>query len=110
MMFNERTSTTAILWLSIIMLVMMMLIKDCDGWMAACNGSTAAECRVVVDEVQEFMMDTEDHRRILEGYNDHLVYGTALEKGKGACGNTCTGRVTGGGKRQKCTLYDRSCR
>ncbi|KAJ0457536.1 putative rapid ALkalinization Factor [Helianthus annuus] len=108
-MFNgRRTSTTTILSLSIFMLLMMIMIKDCHGWMAACNGSTAAECRVVEDEEQEFMMDTEEHRRILAGNNNkHLGYGS-LQKGSPACGNNCGGRYDPGGR--KCKLYNRSCR
>ncbi|KAJ0956736.1 hypothetical protein HanPSC8_Chr01g0019041 [Helianthus annuus] len=111
-MFNRRTSTTTILSLSIIMLVMMMMmmmIKDCDGWLAASNGSTAAECRVVEVEEQEFMMDTEEHRRILGTSRPHLVYDPVLQRpGKGVCRNDCAGRVTGGDGRT-CSTYARSC-
>ncbi|KAF5821850.1 hypothetical protein HanRHA438_Chr01g0020271 [Helianthus annuus] len=109
-MFNRRTSTTTILSLSIIMLVMMMMIKDCDGWLAACNGSTAAECLVVEVEEQEFMMDTEEHRRILGTSGPHLVYDPVLQRpGKGVCGINCAGRVTGGNGRTCSNTYARSC-
>nr|GEW34676.1 protein RALF-like 33 [Tanacetum cinerariifolium] len=49
---------------------MITRIQDCDGYPTTCNGSTAAECKVVfVEEEEEFMMDTEEHRRILAGNN-----------------------------------------
>ncbi|KAL8234086.1 hypothetical protein R6Q59_020186 [Mikania micrantha] len=108
-MFNGRTNTTTVLWLSITMLMMVMMIKHCDGWMAACNdGSTAAECQMLVEEDQEFMMDTEEHRRILAGNSGHLVYGGALQKGNPACGNNCGGRYDPAGR--KCKLYNYSCK
>ncbi|XP_076953926.1 protein RALF-like 19 [Bidens hawaiensis] len=104
-MFNGRASTTTILSLSIIML--MIIIKDCHGWTAACNGSTAAECQLLVDEDQEFMMDTEEHRRILAGNGGHITY-EALQKNNPACGKNCAGRYDPGGR--KCKFYDYSCR
>ena len=45
------------------------MIQDCDGYLVACNGSTAAECQVFVEEEEEFMMDTEEHRKILATNN-----------------------------------------
>ncbi|KAK1421979.1 hypothetical protein QVD17_24786 [Tagetes erecta] len=106
-MFNRRPRTTSILSLSIIMLmVIMMMIKECDGWTAACNGSTAAECQVMVDEEEEFMMDTEEHRRMLAGNGGrHLTY-DGLDKGNAACGNNCGGKYAPASGRT-CKTYDR---
>ncbi|GJY35617.1 RALF-like protein 33 [Tanacetum coccineum] len=88
---------------------MIAMIQDCDGYPATCNGSTAAECEVFVEEEEEFMMDTEEHRRILGRSNGgrHLGYG-GLQPGNPACGNNCAGRYDPGGR--KCKLYDYSCR
>ncbi|GKA96481.1 rapid alkalinization factor [Tanacetum coccineum] len=89
---------------------MIAMIQDCDGYLGTCNGSTAAECKVVfVEEEEEFMMDTEEHRRILARTNGgrHIGYG-ALQPGNPACGNNCAGRYDPGGR--KCKLYDYSCR
>ncbi|GJT49241.1 hypothetical protein Tco_0975398 [Tanacetum coccineum] len=91
-------------------IVVLMIIKDCDGSMTACNGSTAAECLqlVSVEQEEEFMMDTEEHRRILVGKNDHISL-NSLEKGKQGCrGTSCAGKYDPANR--KCTLFDRSCK
>ncbi|GJR71729.1 rapid alkalinization factor [Tanacetum coccineum] len=90
-------------------IVVLMMIKDSDGSMTACNGSTAAECELVhVEEEEEFMMDTEAHRRILVGKNDHISL-NSLEKGKQGCrGTSCAGKYDPANR--KCTLFDRSCK
>ncbi|GJW94240.1 receptor-like protein kinase FERONIA, partial [Tanacetum coccineum] len=53
-----------------------------------------AECKLVfVEEEEEFMMDTEEHRRILAGTNGgHRIGYGALQRGNPACGNNCAGR------------------
>ncbi|KAL8234064.1 hypothetical protein R6Q59_020164 [Mikania micrantha] len=106
-MYNGRISTTASVRLSIMMLMMVMMIKHCDGWMAACNDSTTTDCPLLANEEQEFLMDTEEHRRILAGNSNHLSY-DSLEAGNPACGNNCGGRYDPAGR--QCKNYDRSCR
>ncbi|PWA51037.1 rapid ALkalinization Factor [Artemisia annua] len=101
-MFNGRTSsacfTTTIL--SLLIILMVTMIKDSDGSLGSCNGSNGAKCQqVLVEEEEEFMMDTEEHRGTL-AYN-------ALSGGNTACGRNC-----GGGqylKSRGCYTYDR-CR
>ncbi|KAK1421976.1 hypothetical protein QVD17_24783 [Tagetes erecta] len=107
-MFNIQTRTTSIILSIIMLMVIMLMIKECDGWTKACNGSTTEECQVMVDEEEEFMMDTEEHRRMLAGNGDHLAYVGVLQPGNSACGNNCGGRFDPAGR--KCKLYDRSCR
>ncbi|KAL7604650.1 hypothetical protein Lser_V15G20316 [Lactuca serriola] len=83
--------TTAMLSLSMMMMMMTTtMVKECDGWMTPCNGSTTVECIHVVefDEEIEFQMDTEVHRWILEQTNspkDHIS-GKSLDKDKAAGG------------------------
>nr|KAJ0208775.1 hypothetical protein LSAT_V11C400222560 [Lactuca sativa] len=98
MMMNGRSpicfSTTAILSLSIILMMMTTMVKECAGWMTPCNGSTTAECNHVfeIDEELEFLMDTEVHRWILkETKNSGDIYGS-LEKHNPACGKSCSGK------------------
>ncbi|KAI3500690.1 hypothetical protein L1887_36514 [Cichorium endivia] len=106
-MINGRRAiffTASFLLLSIIL--MMTMIRDCDGWMMACNGSTTAECQVIEDEEQEFFMDTEEHRRLLATAKSHphLSY-DVLKRGVVAC-EGCAGakkRYTHRG----CKTYDR---
>ncbi|MFS7947947.1 hypothetical protein Hanom_Chr06g00554161 [Helianthus anomalus] len=63
-MINKRAVT--IFSLSIIM---FMMIKDCDGWMAPRNSSCgAAECRVFEDDDLEFMMDIEVYSQTYVAY------------------------------------------
>ncbi|PWA56811.1 rapid ALkalinization Factor [Artemisia annua] len=95
-MFNGRTSsvcfTTTIL--SLLIILMATMIKDCDGSLASCNGSNAAECQqVFVEEEEEFMMDTEEHRRILDQTKNSTTTITydALNPGSPACQPNCAG-------------------
>nr|GFB63014.1 hypothetical protein [Tanacetum cinerariifolium] len=70
------------------------MIKDSDGSLAAsCNGSNGAEClQVFVEEEEEFMMDTEEHRRILGQTNKFKgINYKVLTGGNPACGGKCTG-------------------
>ncbi|GKE87810.1 rapid alkalinization factor [Tanacetum coccineum] len=109
-MLNGRKTNPMCFATIILLLSIILMIQDCDGYPATCNGSSAAECKVVfVEEEEEFMMDTEEHRRILAGTNGgHIGYG-ALQPGNPACGNNCAGRRYDRAGR-KCKLYDRSCR
>ncbi|KAI3768494.1 hypothetical protein L2E82_19219 [Cichorium intybus] len=87
---------------------MMTTIRDCNGSLEACVGSTAAECLVVEDEEQEFLMDTEEHRRILATTNSNSISYGGLQQGNPACGDNCAGEkydVNG----RKCKTYDQ-CR
>ncbi|MFS7947931.1 hypothetical protein Hanom_Chr06g00553971 [Helianthus anomalus] len=90
-MINKRAVT--IFSLSIIM---FMMIKDCDGWMAPSNSSCgAAECQVFEDDDLEFMMDIEVYRRILGGGSEPDIYITQMKETP-ACFGKCDGRYTGG--------------
>ncbi|KAI3768524.1 hypothetical protein L2E82_19272 [Cichorium intybus] len=83
--------TTAMLSLSIIL--MMTMIKDCDGWMTPCNGT--AECYRIfeIHEELEFLMDTEVNRRILGTTNSKGIGYGALDRTKQPCeGTNCAGK------------------
>ncbi|KAI3784926.1 hypothetical protein L1987_44034 [Smallanthus sonchifolius] len=101
-MFNGRGPIGyTIIWLS--MILMIIMIKDCDGWTAACNGSTEAECLALAEEEQEFMMDTEEHKRILAVAKKPagvIGYGS-LDAPKPFCGSDCPGTYA------RCTTYNR---
>ncbi|MFS7947946.1 hypothetical protein Hanom_Chr06g00554151 [Helianthus anomalus] len=105
-MINKRAVT--IFSLSIIML---MMIKDCDGWMAPRNSSCgAAECRVFEDDDLEFMMDVEVYRRILSptGGSQHPTT-QSQNGGSAACGqNDCSGGQYDVGGRH-CTNSNYGC-
>ncbi|GJU02530.1 hypothetical protein Tco_1112868 [Tanacetum coccineum] len=85
---NPICFTTTILTITVIL--MITIIKDCDGSMTACNGSTAAECLqlVSVEQEEEFMMDTEEHRRIL-GPAAGFFSGVAFQQPNPACDRNC---------------------
>ncbi|KAL8234063.1 hypothetical protein R6Q59_020163 [Mikania micrantha] len=104
-MFSGRTSTSTTIL--IMMLMMVLVIKNCDGWVAACNDSTAAECRMPVDEEQEFLMDTEEHRRILAGYPPGRLAYKGLDAGNPACASNCGGRYNPSGRKVKNKNYSR---
>ncbi|CAI9264848.1 unnamed protein product [Lactuca saligna] len=88
---NRRRSPisfiTAMLSLSMMMMIMMTtMVKECDGWMTPCNGSTTVECIHVVefDEEIEFQMDTEINRWIMveaKKTDGHITY-KGMNKGK----------------------------
>ncbi|CAH1420971.1 unnamed protein product [Lactuca virosa] len=87
--------TTTMLSLSMMMMMMMTtMVKECDGWMTPCNGSTTVECIHVVefDEEVEFQMDTEVHRWILGQTNSgepHISGGSMKpDKAVGGTGST----------------------
>ncbi|GJV07707.1 hypothetical protein Tco_1345363, partial [Tanacetum coccineum] len=56
--------------------------------MTACNGSPAAEC-LQLEEEEEFMMDSEEHRRILSGTGRLIL--ASLDPQNPACGRTGCG-------------------
>ncbi|KAF5766160.1 hypothetical protein HanRHA438_Chr15g0724351 [Helianthus annuus] len=86
-MINKRAVT--IFSLSIIM---FMMIKDCDGWMAPRNSSCgAAECRVFEDDDLEFMMDIEVYRRILPGGDPTHKTSESGNQNSPACSPNCAG-------------------
>lgn len=70
------------------------MTNHCDSWdqyADQCNG-TVAECRMLVEEDEEFLMDTEEHRRILAQANPKKKLSLdGLDKYNPACGNACTG-------------------
>ena len=107
-MFSGKTNPMCVATtvLSLAVILMITMIQDCDGYLAACNGSTAAECQVFVEEEEEFMMDTEEHMQILETINGgDPVTSAALNRNNPACKNNCPGRYTGGGR--GCTFEQR---
>ncbi|KAJ0692503.1 putative rapid ALkalinization Factor [Helianthus annuus] len=79
---------TCVIWL---LSVILMMMNHCEGSLSSsrkyadeCNG-TMAECPTLVEEDEEFLMDTEEHRRILAKTNTlHIVNG-ALKKNNPAC-------------------------
>ncbi|KAJ0457541.1 hypothetical protein HanRHA438_Chr15g0724301 [Helianthus annuus] len=102
-MINKRAVT--IFSLSIIML---MMIKDCDGWMAPRNSSCGpSECRVFEDDDLEFMMDIEVYRRILSpGGGSKPDIHISLKKNTPACFNKdCSGAYNPGGRKCKDSNY-----
>ncbi|CAH1418271.1 unnamed protein product [Lactuca virosa] len=81
---NPVFFTSALLLLSIILT--MTIIRNCDGSMAACNGSTMADCsQVIEDEEQEFLMDTEEHMRTMEAAKGPSIAYIALQPGNPSC-------------------------
>ncbi|MFS8017112.1 putative rapid ALkalinization Factor [Helianthus anomalus] len=83
--------TCVILLLSII----LMMINQCEGSLSSskryadmCNG-TMAECPTLVEEAEEFLMDNEEHRRILVDTNTISYDG--LKRNNPACGKNCQG-------------------
>nr|QBJ05437.1 rapid alkalization factor-like peptide 8 [Taraxacum kok-saghyz] len=109
-MFNGRRTpicfTTTIMFVSLLLILMMtMMIKDCEA--AACSG-TVAECMVIEGEEQEFLMDTEEHRRILATTNSNSISYGSLQSGSPACGDNCAGERYNVNDRQ-CKMYER-CR
>lgn len=49
------------------------IINLCEGFaISQCNG-TMDECSTLMEEDEEFLMDTEEHRRILTG-NTNIIY------------------------------------
>ncbi|KAF5763733.1 putative rapid ALkalinization Factor [Helianthus annuus] len=83
--------TCVILLLSII----FMMMNHCEGSLSSsrkyadeCNG-TMAECPMLVEEDEEFLMDTEEHRRILAETN--TISYDSLQSANAACGGNCEG-------------------
>ncbi|CAI9259613.1 unnamed protein product [Lactuca saligna] len=108
--------TTTMLSLSMMMMMMMTttMVKECDGWMTPCNGSTMVECIHVVDvdEEIEFQMDTEVHRWILVQTNSpkpHIVP-KALKPGNPVCkGKGCEGKYNIRNNGRPCAAF-KQCR
>ncbi|KAI3665812.1 hypothetical protein L6452_44447 [Arctium lappa] len=111
---NIFTYVLHILLLSSIILIMMM-INHCHGFPSSsfnykyapdhCNG-TLAECPTSLleeeDSGEEFLMDTEEHRRILQGQKRYIS-NDGLQRAPVGCGNYCAGfRFKNVGHR-KCT-------
>ncbi|MDG6100310.1 hypothetical protein EXU34_22960 [Alteromonas sp. ZYF713] len=107
-MSHGKNITTVFLSLSLIIL-MITMIKECDGSTAACNGSSAAECQVFVEEEQEFLMDTEEHRRILATTTSNSISYHTLKQDKPTCpgGDCSASKYIKGGR--TCKITDR-CR
>ncbi|KAL7604646.1 hypothetical protein Lser_V15G20312 [Lactuca serriola] len=109
MLINRRNPvffTSALLSLSIILT--MTIIRNCDGSMAACNGSAMVDCsQVIEDEEQDFLMDTEEHMRIMEVAKGLPITYRALQRAYPGCeGKGCAGdkkRYL----RRECTTYNR---
>lgn len=76
--------------------------------MAACNGSAMVDCsQVIEDEEQDFLMDTEEHMRIMEVAKGLPITYRALQRAYPGCkGKGCAGdkkRYL----RRECTTYNR---
>lgn len=76
--------------------MMMMMINHCDGYPLSskpyanqCNDTTAERPTLLVEETEDFFMDTEEHRRILVQQN--YIGEGALVNNNPACGNNCEG-------------------
>ncbi|MFS8017123.1 putative rapid ALkalinization Factor [Helianthus anomalus] len=85
--------TCVILLLSVI----LMMMNHCEGSLSSsrkyadeCN-DTMAECPTLVEEDEEFLMDTEEHRRILAKTKTLNIVNGALKKNSPACGKNCQG-------------------
>ncbi|XP_022011263.1 protein RALF-like 32 [Helianthus annuus] len=83
--------TCVILLLSVI----LMMMNHCEGSLSSsrkyadeCNG-TMAECPTLVEEDEELLMDTEEHRRILA--ETKKITFEALQSGNAACDGNCEG-------------------
>ncbi|KAK1423362.1 hypothetical protein QVD17_18661 [Tagetes erecta] len=77
-----------------VILLLSIMINHCEGSLLSskkyaneCNG-TMAECPTLVDEDDEFLMDNEDHRRILAATRT-ISYDSL--KTNPACGGNCGG-------------------
>ncbi|KAI3500687.1 hypothetical protein L1887_36511 [Cichorium endivia] len=93
--------------LSLSIILMMTMIKDCDGWMTPCNGT--AECYRIfeIHEELEFLMDTEVNRRILGTANSEPITYEGLERNKPVCkGPDCGGEKYNAKGERKCEPYD----
>ncbi|KAI3669945.1 hypothetical protein L6452_41453 [Arctium lappa] len=97
--------TTIVLSLSIILTIMIPM-KECDRLRlsSSCNGSSLAECQMFAEEEQEFLMATEEHRRILATTTRRLTY-VSLERRNTACSKNCVGKYNVKGR--PCRLYQR---
>ncbi|KAI3503225.1 hypothetical protein L1887_31664 [Cichorium endivia] len=65
-----------------------MIINQCDGFSTQCNGNTT-ECPSLMADDEEFLMDTEEHRRLL-GQQNTITY-PALQKPSICSGSNCAG-------------------
>ncbi|KAF5791948.1 hypothetical protein HanRHA438_Chr09g0412351 [Helianthus annuus] len=118
-MFKGRSFTTTIL-LSLSFILIITIIKDADGSTEACYHGTTAECQVFNKADQEMLMDTQEHRQILEttysdslasnGGNGKFISYKSLDPGQQACssGNCPAKGVVDPGRRCKNNNY--SCR
>ncbi|KAF5791926.1 hypothetical protein HanRHA438_Chr09g0412151 [Helianthus annuus] len=119
-MLNGRSFSNTILSLSFIL--MITIIKDTHGSTEACNYGTTAECPVFNEEEQEFLLDTQEHRLVLEttysdglnsngGSNGKRITYKSLNRGKPvACGSTgCSGKRVNDVAR-RCKKGNYSCR
>ncbi|KAL8248770.1 hypothetical protein R6Q59_005638 [Mikania micrantha] len=91
--------TCVILLLSII----LMMINHCDGSSSLssssssssmkhadeCNG-TMGECPTSVEEYEEFLMDNEEHRMLMDQGKKYLTY-DGLDKNSPVCNGNCEG-------------------
>ncbi|KAI3665811.1 hypothetical protein L6452_44446 [Arctium lappa] len=92
-------------------LIVATMINRCNGFLASsnpfadwCNGTMGAECLTsLVEDDEEFLMDTEEHRRILQGGNNYISY-NGLQSQKPFCNkNGCAGNKLYSPGR-KCTM------
>ncbi|XP_023733194.1 uncharacterized protein LOC111881031 [Lactuca sativa] len=104
--------TTAMLSASIMMMMMATMVKECDGWMTPCNGSTTVECIHVVefDKEIEFQMDTEINRWIMgeaKNTDGHIGY-QGMQQNQHIGGDTGS-RSYNVGNRKDCKAHPNYC-
>lgn len=97
---KSSSSFTFVIILLLSSIIVTMMIHHCNGFLVSsnsfsddqCNGTMGAGCpTLLLEEDEEFLMDTEEHRRILQGQNT-LSY-NGLQPQQPFCKtNGCSGR------------------
>ncbi|KAL7609530.1 hypothetical protein Lser_V15G12917 [Lactuca serriola] len=82
--------------------IILLSINHCDASTSSwdqyadqCNG-TVGECPMLVKDDEEFLMDTEEHRRILAQTVKRTL--ASQNRGNPACGNKCQGAYNVGNR------------
>ncbi|KAJ0450506.1 putative rapid ALkalinization Factor [Helianthus annuus] len=107
---DHRSRNTILTCVILLLSIILMMINHCEGSLSSskryadmCNG-TMALCPTLVEEAEEFLMDNEEHRRILADTNK-ISY-DALKKSEPACAKNCQGEKNyNAGDRQCLKMY-----
>lgn len=94
---SRNTNYTCVIM--ILVLIMMMMINNCLGSFSPpnydfanpCNG-TNAECDSLVENYEELLMDTEEHRRVLAQKPYISLNALKADNTPQACSGNCQGR------------------